>query len=64
MLAGSLFSGHVKPRNVVDTNLGYDINVKTKLSMNIANLMDEQYSMFPNMPQIGRQVMFSLKHDF
>jgi iron complex outermembrane receptor protein len=64
VLAGSLFSGHVKPRNVVDTNLGYDINVKTKLSMNIANLMDEQYSMFPNMPQIGRQVMFSLKHDF
>ncbi|MBT3523808.1 MAG: TonB-dependent receptor, partial [Flavobacteriaceae bacterium] len=61
---GAIFSGTVESRNVVDANLGYDINTKTKLSMNVANLMDEAYSLFPNMPTLGRQVMFSLKRDF
>jgi hypothetical protein len=32
--------------------------------MNVVNLMDEAYSLFPNMPMLGRQVMFSLKRDF
>jgi len=45
-------------------NLGYDINAKTKLSMNIVNLMDEAYSFLPNLPTLGRQVMFSIKRDF
>ena len=61
---GSFFSGTVESRNIVDANLGYDINAKTKLSMNIVNLMDEAYSFLPNMPTLGRQVMFSLKRDF
>ena len=61
---GAIFSGTVESRNVVDANLGYDINNKTKVSMNVVNLMDEAYSLFPNMPTLGRQVMFSLKRDF
>jgi outer membrane receptor for ferrienterochelin and colicins len=61
---GNFYSGTVESRNIVDANLGYDINAKTKLSMNIVNLMDEAYSMLPNMPTLGRQVMFSLKRDF
>ena len=61
---GNFYSGTVESRNIVDTNLGYDINAKTKVSMNIVNLMDEAYSMLPNMPTLGRQVMFSLKRDF
>ncbi len=61
---GSFYSGTVESRNVYDANLGYDINSKTKLSMNIVNLTDETYSFLPNMPLIGRQVMFSLKRDF
>jgi outer membrane receptor protein involved in Fe transport len=59
-----LYSGTVLKRNLVDVNLGYDINEKTSLGLNIDNLMDEQYSIFPNMAQLGRQVMVSLKHDF
>ncbi|MDA8587860.1 TonB-dependent receptor, partial [Flavobacteriaceae bacterium] len=46
---GAIFSGTVESRNVVDANLGYDINAKTKVSMNVVNLMDEAYSLFPNM---------------
>ena len=61
---GAIFSGTVESRNVVDANLGYDINAKTKVGMNVVNLMDEAYSLFPNMPMLGRQVMFSLKRDF
>ncbi len=61
---GNFYSGTVESRNIVDANLGYDLNTKTKLSMNIINLMDEVYSMLPNMPLLGRQVMFSLKRDF
>ena len=55
---GNFYSGTVESRNIVYTNLGYDINAKTKVSMNIVNLMDEAYSMLPNMPTLGRQVMF------
>lgn len=61
---GSFYSGTVESRNVYDANLGYDINSKTKLSMNIVNLTDETYSFLPNLPLLGRQVMFSLKRDF
>jgi len=61
---GNFYSGTVESRNIVDANLGYDVNTKTKVSMNIVNLMDEAYSMLPNMPTLGRQVMFSLKRDF
>ena len=61
---GSFYSGTVESRNVYDANLGYDINSKTKLSMNIVNLTDETYSFLPNLPLLGRQVMFSLRRDF
>ena len=61
---GNFYSGTSLKRNLVDTNLGFDINLKTSLSLNIINLMDEQYSVFPNMAQLGRQVIVSLKHDF
>jgi len=61
---GAFYSGVVESRNIYDANLGYDINPKTKLSMNIVNLTDEVYSFLPNMPLLGRQVMFSLKRDF
>ena len=61
---GAFYSGTVESRNIVDANLGYDINAKTKLSMNIVNLMDEAYSFLPNLPTLGRQVMFSIKRDF
>ena len=61
---GNFYSGTVESRNIVDANLGYDVNTKTKVSMNIVNLMDEAYSMLPNMPTLGRQVMFSLKRHF
>jgi iron complex outermembrane receptor protein len=61
---GNFYSGTVESRNIVDANLGYDVNTKTKVSMNIVNLMDEAYSMLPNMPTLGRQGMFSLKRDF
>ena len=61
---GAFYSGTVESRNIVDANLGYDINTKTKLSMNIVNLMDEAYSFLPNLPTLGRQVMFALKRDF
>ena len=61
---GNFYSGTVDSRNIVDANLGFDISSKTKLSMNLVNLFDTQYSLFPNMPQLGRQTMFALKHDF
>ena len=61
---GSFYSGTVLKRNLVDANLGYNINSKTSLGLNVVNLMDEQYSVFPNMAQLGRQVIVSLKHDF
>ena len=61
---GSFYSGTVLKRNLVDANLGYNINSKTSLGLNVINLMDEQYSVFPNMAQLGRQVIVSLKHDF
>jgi hypothetical protein len=61
---GNFYSGTVESRNIVDANLGYDLNAKTKVSMNIVNLMDEAYSFLPNLPTLGRQVMFSLKRDF
>jgi outer membrane receptor for ferrienterochelin and colicin len=50
---GNFYSGTVESRNIVDANLGYDVNTKTKVSMNIVNLMDEAYSMLPNMPTLG-----------
>ena len=61
---GSFYSGTVLKRNLVDANLGYNINSKTSLGLNVINLMDEQYSVFPNMAQLGRQIIVSLKHDF
>lgn len=62
--SGAFYSGTVDSRNIIDAQLGYRLTTKTKLGMNVLNLMDTQYSLFPNMPQLGRQVMLSLKHDF
>ena len=61
---GAFYSGKVDSRNLVDANLGFDINKKTSVGLNIINLMDTEYSIFPNMAQLGRQVILSLKHDF
>ncbi len=61
---GAFYSGTVESRNLVDANFGFDINKKTSVGLNIINLMDKEYSIFPNMAQLGRQVIVSLKHDF
>ena len=61
---GQFYSGLVDKRNVIDANIGFDITTKTLIGLNLYNLTDTKYSIFPNMPLLGRQMILTLKHDF
>ncbi|MDX2301375.1 MAG: TonB-dependent receptor [Microscillaceae bacterium] len=59
-----LYSGEVKSRTVVDASVGYNFNFGLSLILNGTNIFDQEYRTFPNIPKIGRQVLFTARYVF
>ena len=58
-----VYSGNVPQRNIFDTNIGFKLNSKTKIDLAVYNLMNEKYSLFPGMPEMGTMGMATVKLD-
>tara|TARA_B100001057_G_scaffold229311_1_gene229592 strand:- start:6639 stop:7097 length:459 start_codon:yes stop_codon:yes gene_type:complete len=58
---GPFYSGLVPQRNIVDFNVGLNINSNTYLDVSLYNLGGEKYSVFPGMPLIGMSGVATLK---
>ena len=58
---GPFYSGLVPQRNIVDFNVGFNVNSNTYLDVSLYNLGGEKYSVFPGMPLIGMSGVATLK---
>ena len=63
---GPLVEGCVSDFTLFDLNVGYRLPFArgTTLTVNVQNLMDEDYRPFPGAPTMGRMVIARLRYDF
>ena len=59
-----LYSGEVKERYVFDAGVGYHFDFGLSLVLNGTNIFDQEYRSFPDMPRIGRRVLFTARYIF
>jgi len=59
-----VFRGTVETRNLVDLTVGYKLNNGLKATISVSNLFNNEYSYFPNLPQITRVATLNLQYHF
>ena len=61
---GTVYSGTVEARTLVDANVGY--NMKNGLFFNLSaeNIFNKKYRAFPVMPEIGTRVLATVRYTF
>ncbi len=56
------FSGDTDVKNLIDAAVGYKFDNGLAVDLSAANLFDNKYRAFPNLPQIGRRVLAKLTY--
>lgn len=51
------YPGSVPAKNLIDLNLGYQINTTTNFEISATNLLNHEFRALPGFPKIGRTVM-------
>ena len=59
-----LYGGEVQERTLVDAGVGYNFDFGLSLVVNGTNIFDNEYRTYPNMPKIGRRVLFTARYVF
>ena len=59
-----IFRGTVESRTLVDLTAGYTMNNGLKVTLGVANLLNNKYSYFPRLPQITRVATLNLQYHF
>lgn len=59
-----IYNGTVEARSLVDLTIGYAMSNGLKVTLSAANLLNNKYSYFPRLPEIGRVVTLNAQYHF
>lgn len=59
-----IYRGTVEARNLVDLTVGYAMDNGLKITASAANLLNNKYSYFPRLPEIGRVATLNIQYHF
>jgi len=59
---GTLYTGYVPARTMLDVSMGYKFKDGTYLDLAIDNALNDRYRLFPNMPWQGRRILATVRY--